>query len=160
MKKPFLPVGRITTTHGVRGEVKLEHWCDSSSVLTPIKRFYLDENGTQPLHVKTLRSAGKWVLVSFEECSDIPSAMALKMKTLYAARTDIQVEDDAVFITDLIGLPVVHHETNQTLGIILDVVNYGSGDLYEIKTTAGKIALIPAVKDFIKEINTDPRSFA
>lgn len=155
MKKPFLPVGRITTTHGVRGEVKIEHWCDDASDLKKINRLYLDENGTRPLDVKNIHEAGKWVLASFEGYGDMNAALALKMKTLYAARNDIPQEDGRVFIADLIGLPIVHDETDAVLGHITDVVNYGASDLYEIKTQSGKTALIPAIDAFIKKIDTE-----
>ncbi len=155
MKKPYLPIGRVTTTHGVRGDVKLEHWCDSPEALRKVRTLYLDENGARPLTVKNIRQAGKFLLVAFEEYGNLNAALVLKMKTLYAAREDIVTDEDAVFIADLIGLPLVHDETEEKLGKVVDVVNYGAGDLYEVKTNDGKIRLIPAVGDFIRKIDTE-----
>ena len=42
-QKPYLEAGQIVGTHGVRGEVRLQPWCDSPAVLTPIKTLYFDE---------------------------------------------------------------------------------------------------------------------
>ena len=155
MKKPFLPVGRITTTHGVRGEVKMEHWCDSPAALRKVRTLYLDENGTRSLTVQALRQAGKWIFAAFLGYDDMNAAMALKMKTVYAAREEISTDPDTVFIADLIGLPLVHDETGETLGKVTDVVNYGAGDLYEVKTLGGKTALIPAAGPYIRKIDTE-----
>ena len=45
-KKEFLEIGRIINTHGVRGEVKIEPWCDSPEDFCKLSRIYL-ENKTE-----------------------------------------------------------------------------------------------------------------
>ena len=41
-KEPYLEAGKIINTFGVRGEVKLDPWCDSAEFLKPLKTLYID----------------------------------------------------------------------------------------------------------------------
>ena len=45
MRKQFLDTGKIVGTHGIRGEVRIDPWCDSPEFLCAFKKLYLDENG-------------------------------------------------------------------------------------------------------------------
>ena len=45
-KKEFLEIGKIINTHGVRGEVKIDPWCDSPEDFCELSRIYL-ENKTE-----------------------------------------------------------------------------------------------------------------
>lgn len=46
MKKQFLEAGRIVGTHGVRGEMRVEPWCDSADFLKKVKTLYFDGGKT------------------------------------------------------------------------------------------------------------------
>ena len=41
MKKPFLPAGKIVATHGLRGDVKILPWADSTEILMDLDTVYL-----------------------------------------------------------------------------------------------------------------------
>ena len=51
-------------------------------------------------------------------------------------------------------MPVIDVESGEKIGELADVINLGASDLYEIKTSNGK-KLIPAVPEFIKEVDTE-----
>ena len=48
--------------------------------------------------------------------------------------------------------------TGEKIGTLSDVLNLGASDLYEINTKSGK-KLIPAVPEFIKEVDTEKGIF-
>ena len=77
-------------------------------------------------------------------------AAALRNSTIYVHRDDIPVEDGAVLVDDIKGLPVIDTETGRVYGTLHDVVRIGGRDLYEIEC-GGKTVLLPAVREFIKK---------
>ena len=154
-KSNYLECGKIINTHGVRGGLKLESWCDSPADLAALKRVYLKRGDEFVCHKVVRASVFKqFVLFDLSGIADVDSAMSLKGSTVYAHRDDISIDEDAFFIADIIGLDVFDIATGEKLGTLSDVMNLGASDLYEIETKGGK-KLIPAVPEFIKEIDLE-----
>jgi 16S rRNA processing protein RimM len=154
-KSQFLECGRIVNTHGVRGGLKLESWCDTPEDLASLKKVFLKKGAEYVSHkVKRASVFKQFVLFELDSITDINQAELLKGTVVYADRDDITIDDDAVFIADLLGLPVIDLESGEEIGKLSDVLNLGASDLYEINTKNGK-KLIPAVPEFIKEIDLD-----
>lgn len=154
-RSQYLECGKIINTHGVRGGLKLESWCDTPDDLASLKKVFL-KNGEEYICHKVKRASvfKQFVLFELDGISDINIAEMLKGTVVYADRDDISIDEDAVFIADMIGLPVIDIESGEEIGKLSDVLNLGASDLYEIKTKSGK-KLIPAVPEFIKEIDLD-----
>ena len=55
MRKQYIEAGKIVTTHGVRGEVKLYPWCDDPEMFLDIETIYLDAKGQKPLALEGVR---------------------------------------------------------------------------------------------------------
>ena len=51
-QKPYLEAGQIVGTHGVRGEVRVQPWCDSPQQFATFKKLYWDKDGKQAVKVK------------------------------------------------------------------------------------------------------------
>ena len=60
MPKQFLECGKIVTTHGVRGEVKVQPWCDGPEFLRQFTTFYLDAAGGRPVRVQSVRGGRRY----------------------------------------------------------------------------------------------------
>lgn len=154
-KSQFLECGKIINTHGVRGGLKLESWCDTPQDLASLKKVFLKKGAEYICHkIKRASVFKQFVLFDLEGISDIDTANALRGAVVYADREDVHIEEDAFFIADIIGLPVIDVESGEKIGELADVINLGASDLYEIKTSNGK-KLIPAVPEFIKEVDTE-----
>ena len=155
----YLECGRIVNTHGVRGGLKLESWCDTPDDLASLKKvFFKMSGGFECRKVKRASIFKQFVLMELEGIDSIEKAELLKGTVVFADRDDISIDEDAFFIADLIGLDVIDIATGEKLGTLSDVLNLGASDLYEIKTPSGK-KLIPAVPEFIKEIDLDKGIF-
>lgn len=154
-KSQYLECGKIVNTHGVRGGLKLESWCDTPKDLASLKKVYL-KNGEEYKMYKVKKSSvfKQFVLFELEGISNIDMAMLFKGSIVFADRDDISIDDDAYFIADIIGLDVIDIESGEKIGTLSDVFNLGASDLYEIDTKNGK-KLIPAVDEFIKEVDTE-----
>ena len=152
--KKYLEIGKINNTHGVRGEMKLQLWCDGIDYLKQLKRLYLDSDGKNQVKLISAREQKNLAIIKLEGIDSIEKAEELKGKVLYCDREDSVIEDGANYIADLIGCYVVDIDTEEEYGRVVDVVNYGSCDIYDIESW-GKHTLIPAIEDVVKEINTE-----
>ena len=93
-------------------------------------------------------------ILKFAEITTIEQAEELKNKIIYCNRDDAQIEEGAYYLADLIGCYVVDADTEEEYGKIVDVVNYGSCDIYDVESW-GRHTLIPALPDIVKDINTE-----
>lgn len=153
MKKEFLECGKILTAHGVRGAVKVEHFCDSAKVLARAKRVFFFEKGEyRECRVESGSVMGAYVLLTLSGVDTREAAIALRGAVLYFHRSDVPVPDGAVLIADMIGLSVVHADTGEHLGEISDVSDVAGRRIYTVKTDTGEV-LLPDVPEFIKEIS-------
>ena len=156
MKNRYLEAGKIVTTHGLRGELKVFPWADSASDLCGIKRFYLDDGGRKTLDVETSREHKNMALIKFKGYDEIDQARKLIDRTLYLDRGDLNTEDDDYFVVDLIGLRVVDADDDKVLyGEVIDVISTGAHDIYTVKLQNGKTGMIPAVSEMIESIDLE-----
>ena len=153
MIKRFLEAGQIVGTHGVRGEVRIQPWCDSPAILTPIKTLYFD-GGERPVKV-SCRPHKHMVLAKLVGVDTVEQAQALRGTVLYLNRKDVKLEKGRYFICDLIGLTVVDDQDGTVYGECVDVSETGSNNVYHMRTPDGKEILIPAIPDVIKRVDID-----
>lgn len=155
MKKEYLECGKISSAHGVRGVLKVEPWCDSPSVLVGLKEIYFEKNGAYEAHeVVGASSAGQFVLLTLSDVDSREAAQALKNTVIFARRENIPVPRGRVLIADMIGLDVIDADTGRVYGTLTEVTDGVRHQIYTVKTKSGDV-LFPAVKEFLKEIDTE-----
>ena len=156
MKKQYLEGGRICTAHGVSGILKVEHLCDSPRVLSKMKRvFFKERDGSfTERAVRSASVAGQFVHLGVEGVDTREDAIALRGVIFYLHRDDVPRAKGAMFIADMIGLPVYHVESGEPLGEISDVSDVAGRRIYTVKYE-GREVLLPDVPDFIKEIDEE-----
>ena len=151
-KLQYLEAGQVVGTHGVRGELRVQPWCDSPAQFAPLTTLYWDEGGT-PVKVKC-RPHKNIALVKIEGIDTVQEANLLRGKVLYLDRDDITLEPGRHFIRDLIGLKVVDADTGEEYGVLTDVSETGANDVYHMDRK-GKEILIPAIPPVIIETDVD-----
>ena len=154
MKKQYLDSGKIVGTHGIRGEVRIDPWCDSPEFLCAFKKLYLDERGETSIEVKS-RPHKNITLAKIKGVDTIEAAEKLRGKVVYIDRGDIALEEGVHFVQDLIGLEVKDADNGKVYGKISDVLRTGANDVYEITDSQGKKYLAPVIDEVIIEINVD-----
>lgn len=152
--KQFLETGRITGTHGLKGEVRVQPWADSPEFLAEFDELYLDK-GARKIEISSSRVHKSMLIMKIKGIDSIEQADGLRNKILYMNRDDVELDDDTYFIQDLIGLDVIDDDTGEKLGVLDDVSETGSNDVYHVKTGDGKIFLIPAIPDVIREVSLE-----
>ncbi len=150
----FLCVGVITTTHGVRGEVKVFPTTDDVKRFKKLKEVYIDIDKERTLKkVQGVKFFKQFVIIKLEGIDTCDDALLLKNKELLVSRDmAVKCAKDEYFIADLIGISVFDDNGN-LLGEILEVYQTGANDVYEIVREDKSTFLVPAIKDCIKNVD-------
>ena len=156
MKEQYLECGRVTSTHGVRGAVMIESWCDSPEILCSIKKlWYKKKDEYIPLDVTKASVHKGRVPAQFYGIDSIEEASLLKNRVVYADRGDLPVGEDRVFVADMLGLPVIDASTGNTLGVLEDYIENPANDLFSVRTPDGREVLVPVVDEFIDHVDDE-----
>ena len=151
----FPECGRIVNTHGCRGEVKIESYCDSPQVLCALHRIFLTPDGKNGRHLLHPRVHKGFVIAGLSQVTDMNEAEGLKGQLLYVDREELPIPPGAFLLCDLIGLPMIDAVTGRIYGKVTDVEKGVASDLYTVRTEKGQDVLFPAVPAFQKEIRPD-----
>lgn len=153
MLRQFLEVGQIVSTHGIKGEVRVNPWCDSPEFLSKFRTLYLDKNGEKAIKVKS-RAHGNVALMKIEGTDTVEEAAKLRNKVLYMNRKDAKIAENTFFIQDLIDCKVLDADTGEEYGVLSDVSQTGANDVWHI-TKDKKEYLIPAIPDVVIETDVE-----
>lgn len=148
MAKQYLEAGEIVNTHGIRGEVKINPWADGPEFLVDFDTLYI---GGKPYAVESSRVHKTVVLCKLEGVDSIEEAQKLRGSVVSIDRDEVELEEDAVFIADLIGLPVLADGVE--IGKVEDVLTMPGNDVYVVKGQHSY--MIPAVKEFLLDVNVE-----
>lgn len=153
MKKQFLEIGQIVNTHGLKGEVRVDPWCDSPDFICEFDSLYL-KNG-DVFEITQSRPHKNVAILKIKGIDTIEQADALRKTVLYINRDDVVLEDDAYFIQDILDCKAVDADTQQEYGKITDVIKTGANDVYQITADDGKNYLIPVIDDVVISADVD-----
>lgn len=152
MIKDYLEIGKITSTHGIKGEMRVQPWCDSPEYMKKFKTLYLDKKGDKPLKVSS-RSNGNMVILKVQGIDTVEEAAKYRDKVLFMKRSDAKLPEGTWFIQELIDCTVIDADNEEkTYGVISDVSQTGANDVWHIKQ-GDKEYLIPAIPSVV--ISTD-----
>lgn len=154
-----LRVGVITSTHGVRGEVKVFPTTDDAQRFKKLKTVILDTgHEAMTLHVESVKFFKNMVILKFREFNNINEIEKYKGRDLLIERKQaVSLGPDENFITDLIGLRVVTDQ-GEEFGVMKDVIQTGANDVYVIESREGKEYLFPAIKQCILKVDLEEQT--
>lgn len=152
----LLQVGIITSTHGVRGEVKVYPTTDDPRRFRRLKEVVLDTGKEKMnLEIEGVKFFKQFVILKFKGLDNINDIEKYRQKSLYVTRKNaVRLQKDEYFIADLIGLKV-QDEDGKELGTVKDVIETGANDVYEVEMADGKSLLLPAIKQCILNVDVE-----
>ena len=148
----LLTVGVITTTHGVRGEVKVYPTTDADRFLD--LEYVLLDTGREKrkLEIQNVKYFKNLVILKFKGIDNINDI------EMYKQREEAQeLDEDEYYIADLIGMDVVL-EDGSHFGTLKDVMETGANDVYVVEDENGKEVLLPAIKECILDVDVEKNS--
>ena len=152
----MLRVGVISSTHGVRGEVKVCPTTDDPARFEELETVLLDTGKEKlELEIAGVKFFKNMVILKFKGYDSINDVERYRGKDLWITREQaVPLGEDENFVADLIGLAVVT-DGGETLGTMKDVMFTGANDVYVVERENGKELLLPAIKDCILDVDLE-----
>ena len=152
----FLQVGVISSTHGLRGEVKVFPTTDDAARFQTLKNVVLDTGREKlDLEIQSVRFFKQFVIVKFKGIDNINDIEMYKGRDLWIPREEAQeLGEDEYYVGDLIGMDVLL-ENGEKFGVLRDVMETGANDVYVVEQVNGDEILLPAIHECILDVNVD-----
>jgi len=152
----YLQVGIISSTHGIKGEVKVFPTTDDINRFKNLKEVLLDTGKEKKtLEIEGVKFFKQFAILKFKGIDNINDILEYKGKGLFVTRQQaVKLKKDEYFIADLIGLQVVL-EDDTSLGILKEVMLTGANDVYVIEMENQREVLIPAIKQCILSVDIE-----
>ena len=151
-----MEIGKIVNTHGLKGHVKVEPWCDGIETFEYLDSIFI--KGTE-YNIESVKPHKNIFLLKLKNIDDINVAEGFKGAIITADREMLPpLPEGTYYITDIIGLEV--YEDEKYIGKISDWIETGSNNVYVIKRPKGKDVLIPAIDDVIKKIDIENKTMS
>lgn len=153
----FLQVGVISSTHGIRGEVKVFPTTDDPTRFKQLKKILLDAGRERlELEVQSVKFFKQFVIVKFRGIDNINDIEKYKGKSLLVPREEaVELGEDEYYIADLIGMEVFTEEGR--FGVLKDVMETGANEVYIIDSDKHGEVLVPAIHDCILDVNIEEK---
>ena len=155
----LLQVGVITTTHGVRGEVKVFPTTDDPARFKKLKDVILDNGkAKKDLEIENVKFFKNMVILKFKGLDNINDVERFRQAKLLVTRENaVELEEDEYFIADLIGINVTSDE-GEELGTIKDVLQTGANDVYVIAKENTPDLLVQAIHDCVLAVDIEAQT--
>lgn len=156
MRDDLLRIGVISSTHGIRGEVKVFPTTDYPEQFEELASVFLDTGKELlELELQKVRYFKNMVIVKFRGYDNINDIEPYKGKDLLITREQaVPLEEGEFFIADILGSRVVTEEGRE-LGILDDVLETGANDVFVVKKPDGKELLLPYIEECILAVDVD-----
>ncbi len=152
MRDNLIEIGKIVNTHGIRGEVKVQPWCDDPYIFDELE--YLIIDGREYEIIKN-RLHKNCQIIQLDGITSMNDAELMRNKIVKVERDALELPEGRYFVTDIEGL-TVREENGRVLGVVDEVIKTGSNDVYSLKDTFNhKPILIPVIDGVIIETNID-----
>ncbi|MDF2675850.1 MAG: rimM [Bacillota bacterium] len=149
--KDYIKVGKIVNTHGIKGCLKCISLTDDLERFEDLEYIYTEKDDVKR-KIKDVWFAKGMAYLTLENIEDMTTAESFKNSYISIFEDQLrELPEDSYYLFDLEGIEVYTTE-GEFIGKITDIYQTGANDVYEVKNK-NKSFLIPAVKDFVKEVN-------
>lgn len=151
-----LEIGQIVNTFGIKGFVKVNPWVNDITRFDDLKKIYIKIRKEQKeFEIEEVKYHKNQVLLKLKGIDTVEMANTYRNAILEIDRKDaIPLKKGQYFIADLLESEVYSDE-GEKLGILDDIYNTGSNDIYVVKNELGKSILLPGIPDVIKEVDIE-----
>ena len=148
-----IEIGKVIKAQGIKGEVKLACFVDNATMLKSVKQMYI---GTKTYAVSHIRCDGAFCYVLLDGIADRNAAESLRNWTVYADKENVDLPKNRYFIDDLVGCRV-SKDDGETVGVVLDVLQYGAADVFVCRGDNGEVSF-PFLNDVVTSVNVESKS--
>lgn len=149
----YIIIGKITNTHGIKGEVKVFPLTDDINRFDILKTAFIGDEKLK-VNIQTVKYHKNLAILKFKEYDNINEIIGFKDSYIYVDEEGkIDLPEGNFFIYEILNSEVFDVGMN-LIGFLIDVIQGPKNDVYIVKDKDNnKEYLIPAVKEFIKDID-------
>ena len=153
MDSTMIEIGKIVNTHALRGEVKIQPWCDDPEIYFDLEELYIMGNFYE---LEKARIHKNFVIAKLVGIDSIEQAEKFKNTVVEVEKEALgELPEGVYYICDLLGCKV-ETESGINLGTVDDVIKTGSNDVYVLKDTKNKKPiLIPVLPETILKVDIE-----
>jgi len=145
-------IGKITNTHGIKGEVKIYNLSDFNRFFVNAEVYVLIQGKKKFFTIERVRSQANLLIVKFKGYDDINDILAYKGLEVYSDASVIkELEDDDYHYQSLLDKDV-YTDQDVYVGKVINMIPVPQGHLLEIEKENGKKIMIPFIKIFVSEV--------
>lgn len=156
----YFEIGKIVNIHGVKGEIKVLPLTDDPKRFTKLKSAFISSQiseNMQTYNFEGVKFLKNFVIIKIKGIEDPDEANKLRDKFIIINREDaVKLPKGSFFVCDLIDCEVFDENGNK-LGVLIDVLQTGSNDVYVVRDENKNEILIPALKSVVKEVSVEDR---
>ena len=152
-KKQFLEIGQIVNTHGLKGDVRVDPWCDGPEFICNFKKLYKKDGSA--VEIERARVQKNVAVVKIKGVDSVEQADLLRRTVLYVNRDDVQLDEGVFFIQDILGCEVRDADSDALYGKVTDIIKTGANDVYQVTDDDGKNYLVPVIGDVVIATDID-----
>ena len=151
----FIVIGRITSTHGVKGWVSIESYSSNKKDIFNYKLFLNNNKKFTTIDVSDYKLMPKKIILKIKNIDSIDTAETLLGYQIYTKSNQLnELDEDEYYWNKLIGCNVYTDEDNLLLGKVTSIIRNISSDILVIKHKENKEEiLIPFIKTYLQEVN-------
>lgn len=148
-----IEVFEVLKPQGIKGELKLRNLTEDLEMLQSVSVFYINNS---EYTIENIRENNGFVFIKFNEIGSIEDAEKLRGKFVYVDKALIaeSLQEGEYFLSDLID-KAIFFENGEQLGVITDIQNFGSADVFYVSKTSGKEVLFSNVDGVIIEVTEE-----
>jgi 16S rRNA processing protein RimM len=147
----WIPVGRVTRTHGLKGELKFFPADQDDLVVQKDQQIRLDET---TFKIKSVRGVKLPFIVKFEGVDSIEAAQSLSGQEVLVAKEDFEsLPEGEYYRFEIEGLKAFD-DTGKYYGVIEEIIATGSNDVYVVRGD-GKEWLVPMIDSVVQNIDLE-----
>ncbi len=148
-------VGQIVNVVGIKGELKVYPLTDYKERFEELKWVYINHDR---FDIERVKYGKGLVILKLKGIDDRTTAQKYKTQYLKIDRENARkLPEDTYYIVDIIGCKV--YDVNDIyIGMVKDVIQNTSQDLYEVEKENGQRILIPVVEAFIKQVDINNKT--
>ena len=153
----YLQVGVLRKTHGVRGDLVMDILTDFPERLVKGKKVFIGDK-YQPVRIARIRTINDKLLINLAGYNDPESAAELRNWAVYVKASDLPaLAEGEYYHHQLLGMRIVN-ENDDYIGVLEEILETGANEVYLIRAQDGAEVLVPAIPEFVKEVDLQART--
>lgn len=151
-KTNFICIASIGKPRGLKGEFFLNSFSHPKDNIINYVNFFIEDDVIPNFKLSYIKKVNSKFLSKIIDIDDLDKIKIYTNKKIYIEKKELpELEGSEIYWHDLIGSQVIDDNTNEILGIVNNVLNFGSNDCLELKPFENSIDALPRLIPYVKD---------